>query len=78
MSSRMNEAFIQRFENQIWINKIVRQCQNRNGIVLKQRDQKKTGFEKSQYMMLSNNINSNKGFNLTVDNTEFIINLTKY
>lgn len=29
-------------------------------------------------MMLSNNINSNKGYNLTVENTEFIINLTKY
>ncbi|CAD8150401.1 unnamed protein product [Paramecium octaurelia] len=78
LGSRMNEAFIQRYESQFWINKILRQCQNRNGIVLKQRDQKKTGFEKSQYMMLSNSINSNKGFNLTVENTEFIINLTKY
>ena len=29
-------------------------------------------------MMLSNNINPNKGFNLTVENTEFLINLTKY
>lgn len=29
-------------------------------------------------MMLSNNINSNKGYNLTVENTEFLLNLTKY
>ncbi|CAD8080493.1 unnamed protein product [Paramecium sonneborni] len=78
LGSKMNEAFIQRFENQVWIKKILRQCQNRNGIVLKQRDQKKTGFEKSQYMMLSNNINPNKGYNLTVENTEFLINFTKY
>ncbi|CAD8081913.1 unnamed protein product [Paramecium sonneborni] len=78
LSSRMNEAFLKKFENQFWIDKVVRQCQNRNGIVLKQKDQKKTGFEKSQYMMLSNTINSNKGYNLSVENTEFIINLTKY
>ncbi|CAD8168389.1 unnamed protein product [Paramecium pentaurelia] len=78
ISSQMNEAFIQKYESEFWINKILRLSQNRNAIVLKQRDQKKTGFEKSQYMMLSNNINQKKGFNLTVENTELIMNLTKY
>lgn len=29
-------------------------------------------------MMLSNGINPNKGYKLTVENTELIINLTKY